>query len=219
MFIVIVGCSEVGFFLSRALATTGHEVVVVEREPVRHQLLTENLGMVALLGDGADLDVLARAGVHRADAVIALTGQDATNLVVCQLARHLNEKTRTVTLVKDPKHERIFEELGIDMVVNWVSLALGALEAGVPGQPLRHLMTLHGASGELVSVTVPSSADIVGKRLSEIGMPPDSFVTLILRKETTIVPQGQIVIEADDEIVAVIPMGGEQILYDVLTGV
>ena len=219
MYIVIVGCSEVGFFLSRALASAGHEVAVVEREPVRHQLLTENLGMVALLGDGADLGVLNRAGVQRADAVIALTGQDATNLVICQIAKHLNENTRTVTLVKDPKHERIFQELGIDMVVNWVGLALGALEAGVPGQPLRHLMTLHGPGGELVSVTVPSTADIVGKRLSEIGMPPDSFVTLIVRKERTIIPQAQVVVEADDEIVAVVPLGGEQILYEVLTGV
>ena len=219
MYIVIVGCSEVGFYLSRALAATGHEVAVIEREPQRYQVLTENLGIIALLGDGADPDVLRRAGVERADAVVALTGVDATNLVICQIVRYMFQTPRTVTLVKDPKNEPIFEEMGIDVVVNWINLALGALEAGVPGQPLRHLMALRQPGRELVCVSVPAGADIVGRRLNEVNLPPDSFISLVVKRGQATLPTGQIMVEADDELVAVTSTGDEQLLYDILTGV
>ena len=219
MFVVIVGCSEAGFFLSRALAATGHEVAIIEREPNRYELLTENMGMVALLGDGADREVLRMAGVERADAVIALTGVDATNLVICQLAKSLAANARTVTIVKDPKHEPIFEELGIDTVVNWVQLALNALEEGMPGRPLRHLMQLQQTGMELVCVTVPTGADAVGKRLDDLDLPPESIVSLVIRDGGASLPARQTVIEAGDQMVAVVNIGLEQAFFDVFTGV
>ena len=219
MFVVIVGCSEIGFFLSRALAATGNEVAVIEREPHRHQVLTENLGMVALLGDGADIEVLRRAGVERADAVVALTGVDATNLVICQLVRFLSKATRTVTMVKDPKHEPVFDAMGVDVVVNWIHLALVALESGVPGQPLRHLMTLQQPGTELVCLSVPAGADVVGKRLDEVQLPPNNFISLIVKRGRATMPSPQMVVEADDELIAVTSVADEQVLYDILTGV
>ena len=219
MYIVIVGCSEVGFYLSRALAATGHEVAVIEREPQRYQLLTENLGIVALLGDGSDPTVLRQAGVARADAVVALTGVDATNLVICQTVQYVFENPRTVTLVKDPKNEPIFEEMGVNVVVNWINLALTALEAGVPGQPLRHLLNLRQPGMELVSVSIPNGADIVGKRIGELDLPPGSFISLVVNKEGPRLPSPQVQVEAEDEIVAVTSAGDEQLIYDILTGV
>ena len=219
MYIVIVGCSEVGFYLSRALAATGHEVAVIEREPQRHQLLIENLGIIALLGDGSDPTILRQAGVERADAVVALTGVDATNLVICQTVQYIFETPRTVTLVKDPKNEPIFEEMGVDVVVNWIHLALMALESGVPGQPLRHLMNLRQPGMELVSVSVPEGADIVGRRIGELDLPPGSFISLIVNKEGPTLPTPQVQVEADDEIVAVTSAGDERLIYDILTGV
>ena len=219
MFIVIVGCSEAGFFLSRALAATGHEVAIIEREPHRYELLEENMGMVALLGDGADREVLRMAGVERADAVIALTGVDATNLVICQLAKSLAHNARTVTIVKDPKHEPIFEELGIDTVVNWVQLALSALEEGMPGRPLRHLMQMQQTGMEVVCITVPTGADAVGKRLDSLDLPPESIVSLVIRDGVPSTPARQTVIEAGDEILAVVSISLEQTFYDIFTGV
>ena len=82
MYVVIVGCSESGYHLSKALIASGHEVVVIEKNLQRFQLLNEELGSVALLGDGTDEVILKRAGVARADVVVSLTGADATNLVI-----------------------------------------------------------------------------------------------------------------------------------------
>ena len=219
MYVVIVGCSEAGYYLARALVTSGHEVAVIERDLDRYLLITEGLGIVALLGDGADTDVLRKAGAERADVVVALTGVDATNLVICQTVQHIFQAPRTLTLVKDPKNEPVFEELGIDVVVNWIQLTLSALEEGIPGHPLRHLMSLRQPGMELVCVTVPPEADIVGKRLGELQLPPNSFISLIVKRESANLPSNHYLVEAEDELIAVTSNADEQLLYDILTGV
>lgn len=219
MYIVIVGCSEAGYYLARALVTSGHEVAVIERDLARYRLLTEDLGIVALLGDGADTDVLRKAGAERADVVVALTGVDATNLVICQTIQHIFQTPRTLTLVKDPKNEPVFEELGVNVVVNWIHLALSALEEGIPGHPLRHLMSLRQPGMELVCVAVPPGADIVGKRLGELQLPPSSFISLIVKRGRADLPSNHFLVEAEDELIAVTSSDDEQVLYDILTGV
>ncbi|HAA95812.1 MAG TPA: portal protein [Dehalococcoidia bacterium] len=219
MYVVIVGCSESGYHLSKALIAGGHEVVVVEKDTKRFQLLNEEMGSMALLGDGTDEITLKRAGVARADVVVSLTGVDATNLVISQMTKHIFNVPRTMALIKDPKNEPIFHEVGVDLVVNSTHLVLASLEEGVPGRPLVHLMNLRLPGMELVSVSIPGDSNIVGKRLSEIELPPNCFISLMIKRSGATLPTGRSVVEADDELVAVTPEGDEQILYDILTGV
>jgi len=219
MYVVIVGCSESGYHLSKALIAGGHEVVVVEKSMERFQLLNEELGTVALLGDGTDEHTLKRAGIARADVVVSLTGTDATNLVISQMTKHIFQVPRTMALIKDPKNEPIFHEVGVDVVVNSTHLVLESMEEGVPGRPLVHLMNLRVPGMELVSVSIPEDSNIIGKRLSEIELPPNSFITLMVKKTGATLPTGRSVVEPEDELVAVTPEGDEQILYDILTGV
>ena len=124
-----------------------------------------------------------------------------------------------MALIKDPKNEPIFHEVGIDVVVNSTHLALESMEEGVPGRPLVHLMNLRVPGMELVSVSIPEDSNIIVKRLSEIDLPPNSFITLIVKKTGATLPTGRSVVEAEDELVTVTPEGDEQILYDILTGV
>ena len=219
MYVVIVGCSESGYHLSKALIAGGHEVVVIEKNPERFQLLNEELGSVALLGDGTDEATLKRAGVSRAEVVVSLTGADATNLVVSQMTKHIFQVPRTMALIKDPKNEPIFHVLGVDVVVNAIHLILASFEEGIPGQPLIHLMNLRIQGMELVSVSVPNDAAIVGKRLREIELPPECFISLVVKKGAAELPSDALVLEPEDELVAVTRTGQEQVLYDILTGV
>ena len=219
MFIVIVGCSASGYHLSKALIAGGHEVVVIEQSLERFDLLRDELGTVALLGDGTEELTLKRAGIARADVVISLTGVDATNLVISQMAKHIFHVPRTMALIKDPKNEPLFHEVGIDVVVNSTHLVLESMEAGVPGRPLVHLMNLRVPGLELVSISIPEDSNIIGKHINEIELPPNSFITLMVKKTGATLPNGRSVVEAEDEIVAVTPEGDEQILYDTLTGV
>ena len=219
MFIVIVGCSASGYHLSKALIAGGHEVVVIEQSLERFHLLRDELGSVALLGDGTEELTLKRAGIARADVVVSLTGVDATNLVISQMTKHIFHVPRTMALIKDPKNEPLFHEVGIDVVVNSTHLVLESMEAGVPGRPLVHLMNLRVPGLELVSISIPEDSNIIGKHINEIELPPNSFITLMVKKTGATLPNGRSVVEAEDEIVAVTPEGDEQILYDILTGV
>ena len=219
MYIVIVGCSEVGYHLTKALLASGHEVVVVEKRAERCQLLSDESGIVALQGDGTDERTLRKSGISRADVLVAVAGRDETNLVICQMAKHIFQVPRTMALIKDPKNEPIFHVLGVDVVVNAIHQILASFEEGVPGQPLIHLLNLRIQGLELVSVSVPNDAAIVGKRLREIELPPGSFISLVVKKGGAELPSDGLVLEPEDELVAVTPTGQEQVLYDILTGV
>jgi len=219
MYILIVGCSEVGYHLTKALLASGHEVLVVEKDHDRCQLLTDELGSVALQGDGTDERTLRQAGITRAEVVVAVTGRDETNLVVCQMTKHVFQVPRTMALVKDPKNEPIFHVLGVDVVVNEIHQILASLEEGVPGRPLIHLMDLRVQGMELVSISIPEDSGIVGKRLGEVELPPSSFISLVVKKGGAQLPGDGLVLEPDDELVAVTRTGDEQTLYDILTGV
>jgi trk system potassium uptake protein TrkA len=155
MYILIVGCSEVGYHLTKALLASGHEVVAIEKNRSRFQFLTDELGSVAFAGDGAEERTLKQAGITRADVLVAVTGRDETNLVICQMAKHIFRVPRTMALVKDPKNEPIFHVLGVDVVVNEIHQILTSFEEGVPGRPFVHLMNLRAAGTELVSVSLP----------------------------------------------------------------
>lgn len=219
MYILVIGCSAIGYHLTKALLASGHEVMVVEKNQVRCDMLTEELGSVALQGDGADESTLKEAGATRADLLIAATGRDETNLVACQLARHVFQTSRTMALIKDPKNEPIFQILGVDVVINSTHLILENLEERIPGRTFLRLMNLRSSAIGLVSITIPEDAAVVGRRLEEVELPPRSFISLVVKTNGVESPSGDLVLEAEDEIIAVTPSGGEQTLYDILTGV
>lgn len=219
MFAVIVGCSTVGYYLTRTLSAGGHEVVVVEQSAARCQLLDEEFGSVSLLGDGTDPATLARAGTTRADLVVALTGSDATNLVICQLSKRRFQAARTMALVKDPKNQGLFNEMGVDAVVNSIQLLLASIEEGLPERRLTHLLNLRGTTMELVKITIPEDAGVIDRRLGDIELPPNTFVTLVIKKGNAELPDSHTELKAEDELVLVTATGDEPTVYEILTGV
>ena len=219
MFAVIIGCSEIGYHLAKSLVATGHEVVVVEKDRARCQLLIDEVGSISLQGDGTDQTILKQAGLARADVLIAVAGRDDTNLVSCQMSKHIFSVPRTMAVIRDPKNEALFHVLGVDIVVNSIHLVLASLEEGIPGRPLVHLSSLRSPGTELISVSIPSDAGVVGMRLDDVELPPHSFISLVIKNSGATLPTDGVVLEAEDELVAVTMTGDEQTLYDILTGV
>ena len=219
MFAVIIGCSEIGYHLAKSLLATGHEVVVVEKDQERCQLLIDEVGSISLQGDGTDEAILKQAGLARADVLIAVAGRDDTNLVICQMSKHVFSVPRTMAVIRDPKNESLFHVLGVDVVVNSIHLVLASLEDGIPGRPLVHLSSLRSPGTEMISVSIPSDAGVVGMRLEDLELPPRSFISLVIKNGGAALPTDGMVLEAEDELVAVTMTGDEQTLYDILTGV
>ena len=124
-----------------------------------------------------------------------------------------------MAVLKDPKNEPIFHLLGVDVVVNATHQVLTSLEEGVPGRPMLHLMNLGAAGMELVSVSIPDDASVVGRRLEEVELPPHSVIAMVIKRSGAELPSHELVLEAEDQVVAATMTGEEQTLYDILTGV
>ena len=104
------------------------------------------------------------------------------------------------------------------MVVNATHLLVTALEEGVPGRPLRHAMPPDVPGLELVSVSIPEDSTVVGKKLNEVVLPPHSFISLVIKKDRAVMPSNDLVLEAQDGVVAVTMTDEDRTLYEIMTG-
>ena len=235
MFVIIVGCNSTGYHLAKLLLVAQHEVVVLEKSLARCQRLWDELGSVVIHGDGTDLVDLRRAGITRADTVVAVTDKDETNLVICQMAKHAFSVDRTVATIKDTKNHTVFRILGVDSVVNSGDLVLDILERTIVESSFNHLSTLRDPNTFLVSLTIPDDASAVGKTFRELkivgveteNVPEDkeanpfthSFPCVVVRAGNPMAPDAEMVLEAHDELFAVTTSEEESNLYDKLTGI
>ncbi len=220
MYIIIVGGGKIGYYLAKQLLEDQHEVLVIEQNAEKCAQIAEDLGEIVMLGDGCEAATLERAGMARAGMVIALTGDDEDNLVVCQVAKHKFNVPHTVARINNPKNERIFKTLGIDATISSTSVILAHIEQELPSHPLIPLMTLKGGGLEIVEVKIPPEAHVVGKPIKDILLPHQSLITLIIGSGgQPRLPTGDTIIQAGDEVVAVTILESEEALRSALTGV
>jgi len=204
MYIIVAGGGKVGYYLSRELVQEGHEVLVIEKDGVKCERIAEELGDIVLRGDACEAATMEIAGFGRADMVIAVTGDDEDNLVVCQVAKAKFSVPRTVARINNPKNQDIFKKLGIDTTVSATSVILAQIEQELPTHPLIRLLTMKGGGLEIVEVRVPPASAVVGKRVRDILLPQESLIVLVIDLEgVPRVPSSDTVIRADDQIVAV----------------
>lgn len=220
MYIIIVGCGKVGYHLAQALLSAGHEVLAIEQDSQKYAAIVDALGSVVISGDGAEAAVLEEAGASRADAVIAVTGQDDDNLVACQVAKHRFNVAKTIALVNNPENESLFRKLGVDVTVSQTSMILSHIEEELPEHPLVHLFPLPGSDRRLVGIPIPLDAAVVGKPLESVTLPPDTLIALLVdaRGEPRLPTDGE-VFRASDEVVAVTTPTEEEALLHILTRV
>src|SRR3990172_8396682 len=203
MYIIIVGGGKVGYYLAKELMETGHEALVIEKDPTICERIAEELGEIALNGDGCEAATMEIAGFGRADMVIAVTGDDEDNLVVCQVAKARFNVPRTVARINNPKNESIFKLLGIDTTASATAAILAQIEQELPTHPLIPLLRLKGGGLEIVEVKVPQSASVVGQRIGQLLLPQQSLIALIVDAEgTPRVPSNDTMIRAEDQVVA-----------------
>lgn len=219
MFIIVVGGGKVGYYLTRELIEGGHEVLVIDKDPERVSLLTDELGQdVAVRGDGCEVSTLVQAGMNRADMALAVTGDDEDNLVVCQVANRRFNVPRTVARINNPKNEEIFRKLGIATTVSATSAILAQIEQELPEHALIPLMKLRGGGFEIVEVKIPRDAAVAGRKLRDVLLPQQALISLIIDSDgVPRVPNNDSVISADDEVIAVTKLESEGKLRSILT--
>jgi len=210
LYILIVGAGKVGWNLARELVGKGHEVTVIESNRLRYETVEEELEHSVQYGDGTELWVLERAGIERADLVIAVTGDDEDNILICQMAREKYGVDRVVARCNNPRNLQHFELLGVKPAVSATDLILRLIEHEVPKYGLVHLLDLKEERLEIIEMDVAEGSSADGTMVKELGLPDGSLVISILRDRGGFVPTGDSVMKAGDEVLLVLDIGLEE---------
>jgi trk system potassium uptake protein len=210
MYILIVGAGKVGWNLARELISRGNEVTVVEHNRSRYATVEEELEHAAHYGDGSELWVLERAGIERAEMVIAVTGDDEDNILISQVAREKYGVERVIARCNNPRNLQHFDLLGVRPTVSATDLILRLIEHEVPRYGPLHLLDLPQERLEIIEVEVAQGSLADGAEVKDIGLPEGSLVISILRDGTGFVPLSDSVIEAGDEVLVVLDTGLEE---------
>ncbi len=210
MYVIIAGGGKVGWNLTRELLAKNHEVTLLEAGRDRYLTIEQELEHQVQYGDATELWVLERAGIQRADLVIAVTGDDEDNMLICQMAKEKYLCERIIARVNNPRNREWFELLGIQPTVSATDLILRLIEHEVPSYGLVHLLDLRDEQLEIIEIEVVASAPAAGRMVSEVTLPEGSLIISVLRGGTGFVPQGETVIEAGDEVLLVLDPGLEE---------
>jgi len=209
VYVIIAGAGKVGWNLARELIEKGHEVTLLEHDRRRYLVVEQELEHAVQYGDASELWVLERAGIQRADLVIAVTGDDEDNILICQMARDKYDVERIVARVNNPRNLDHFKELGIEPAVSATDLILRLIEHEVPQYGLVHLLDLAGDRLEIIELIVDGDSPVAGQRVADVVMPDGSLIISVLREGGGFVPQEDTVIEAGDEVLVVLDPGLE----------
>lgn len=218
MYIVVVGGGKVGYYLTKTLVTEGYEVLLIERNPAKVATWSERFGAVVLQGDGTEVGMLEKAGVARADVVIATTGDDEDNLVVAQLAQHHFNVPKVIARINNPKNEEIFRKLGVTYTVSQTNIILNRIEEEIPNRPLIHLSTLRHADLAIVEVDLDRGSPVVGKDIRAVRFPQDAVIAAIVRDDSLLMPRGETRFESGDRVIAICHRTQEEVLRVTLAG-
>ncbi|MCX8094213.1 MAG: TrkA family potassium uptake protein [Candidatus Goldbacteria bacterium] len=203
-FVIVVGAGKTGYNLTKLLMEEGHEVLLVEKNKARYFELNNELGENIFLGDASESEVLKNIGTNRANVLVAVTGDDDTNLVICQMAKIMYMVPRTIARISNPKNEDIFSSLGVDNVVNTTQIVNSLIEKEVDAGMLVPVMELKGGKVEIVETEITSNSPVVNKQIKDIKLPEDCLIVSIVRGDDVIFPHGNTTLQKDDTVMALV---------------
>jgi trk system potassium uptake protein TrkA len=210
LYVIVAGAGKVGWNLARELIDKDHEVTVIEADRRRYLTVEQELEHAVQYGDATELWVLERAGINRADLVVAVTGDDEDNLLICQVAKEKYKVDRIIARCNNPRNLEHFKLLGIQPAVSATDLILRLIEHEVPKYGLVHLLDLPEERLEIIELVIGEEAAVAGRQISEIEMPDGSLIVAVIRAEGGgFVPTAETIIKAGDEVLVVLDPGLE----------
>ena len=218
MFVLVVGGGKVGYYLTRELIGSGHEVALMEKDPSRATHIADEIGSIVVAHDGCEGKYLGEAGCNRADIVAAVTGDDEDNLVICQMAKHHFDVPRTIARVNNPSNEDLFRHLGVDEIISPTRMILGSIEQDIPVHELLHLAALGDSDLEIIEAHLQTGSPAVGRATSEISMPEGCSLFAVVRNGVATPLRGDMVLAVGDKVIAIGGADCEALLRDQLLG-
>lgn len=208
MNVIIVGGGKVGNYLASLLIKENHQVKVIEDNLDELEQLKRDLPASVLVpGSGTDPELLEAAGIHKADVLAAVTGEDENNLVITNLARFEFNVPRVIGRVNNPKNAWLYTpEMGVDAALNQADLLSRMIAEEMSMGDMMVLLKLRKGQFSLIEEKVHPSSQAAGKTIQELKLPARAACTLVavLRKGELIMPEPTTQIQPADEILAVV---------------
>lgn len=216
LFIIVIGAGKMGYNLTKLLLAEGHEVLLVERDRNRYNELSAEHGDVVFLGDASESDVLKQIGTNRANVVVAVTGDDDTNLVICQMAKIMYMTERTIARISNPKNEDIFNALGVDNIVNTTQVINSLIEKEVDAGMIVPVLEMKGGKVEIVETEITSNSPVLNKQIKDIKLPEECLIVSIVRGNDVVFPHGNTALQKGDTLMVLISKDKKEQLREIL---
>jgi trk system potassium uptake protein TrkA len=200
--IVIVGAGNIGLRVARQIESSANmRCKMIERDRGRAEFAAEHLQRTIVLnGDALSAEILSEAGIAEADAIVAVTNDDRTNLLSCALAEQLGCPI-SIALSNDPTFERLAVPLGINALINPRATTVSTILRHVRRGRVRAVYSLGRGEGEVVEAQVMATSPVAGKRIRDINFPAGSIIGAVMSGGKLTMPQGDTVIQVGDVIV------------------
>ncbi len=201
MYIIIVGCGRVGSQLSQLLQMEGHNVVIIDRKKASLERLGKRFNGLTITGDGSNLGVLKEAGIEKADAFVAVTESDKSNIMIAQIGQKMFKVPRVIARIYEPDLAEIYRGFGLSVISGTMLIAARIRDRIIES----HLSSYLTESGHLGVLEVPVASKLEGKKIKEVNIPGE-FLTVALRKGNNhpIIPSPDSILKKGDYILGVI---------------
>jgi trk system potassium uptake protein TrkA len=218
MYLIVIGGGKVGYYLTRTLVAEGHEVVLIEKEADTVARMAAEFGEAVVVGDGCEVRVMQDVGMGRADCVVAVTGHDEDNLVICQLAQRYFHVPRQIARVNNPKNEPLFHLLGITETVAGTRIIYSLIDQEVgTGESLLLTMLKRGKI-VIVGVDIRPDSPAAGRMVKDIHLPGECVLATIIRDDHILLPSGTTRLEPGDTVIGVATPEDGHVLRTALVG-
>jgi trk system potassium uptake protein TrkA len=219
MRVVIAGAGAVGGFVASDLRAANHEVLIIERNADLVARLRPTSDVDLFVGDACEVSTLDEAGVADADVMVAATGEDQVNLVISLLAKQEFSVRRVVARINEPRNKWLFNESwGVDVSVSTPHLLTALIEEAVSVGSLVRLLEFGGGEAQLIEVTLADDSPADGKSILDLAMPRDASIVAVVRGGHVVVPRGDTVVQAGDEVLALTTPASEDAVKHILIG-
>jgi len=216
----VAGAGSVGTAIARDLDANGHDVLVLELDPDlvekrRHELP----GVTWVAADACEVASLDAAGLATADVVVAATGDDEDNLVTSLLAKQEFAVPRVIARVNNAKNQWLFNESwGVDVSVSTPALLTALVEEAVSVGSLVRLLQFEGGAAHLIEVTLAEDSPAAGRAVADLGVPRDATLVAVVREDRLVVPRGDTVLQAGDEVMVLVTKDAEPTIRPLFVG-
>jgi len=201
--VCIIGGGNVGLFLAQELENNhpGVHPKLIEFDLHRAEQIAEKLDRTVVLhGDALDLQLLEEMNIRSAEAIVAVTNNDETNILGSLLAKRQG-CPRAIALINNDTYGQLVGWLGIDAVVSPRVITISSILQHVRRGRIRAVHTLHEGMGEIIEAEALKTSSLVGKPLREIDLPDEILIGAIVRDEQVLIPRGGTTIKTGDRVI------------------